>query len=127
VVQELALAKEATVHCGEEVIQWRDFADAVALFVTKQNQINSLLKRRFTKDPDPIGDMRALGVNTLVEATSNLFRRATDGRILERLLNMETLVSRSWLSRQLIPEILYTQCFRSQMIRHTLTQIALLK
>lgn len=67
VVQELALAKEATVHCGEEVIQWRDFADAVALFVTKQNQINSLLKRRFTKDPDPIGDMRALGANTLVE------------------------------------------------------------
>lgn len=37
--------------------------------------------------------MRALGANTLVEATSNLFRRATDGRILERLLNMETLVS----------------------------------
>jgi hypothetical protein len=67
VVQELALAKEATVHCGEEVIQWRDFADAVALFVTKQNQINSLLKKRFTKDPDPIGDMRALGANTLVE------------------------------------------------------------
>ena len=28
-----------------------------------------------------------------VQATSNLFRRATDGRILERLLNMETLVS----------------------------------
>lgn len=79
--------------CGEEVIQWRDFADAVALFATRQNQINSLLKRRFTKSPHSIGDMRALGANTLVEATSNLFRRSTDGRILERLLNMETLLS----------------------------------
>jgi hypothetical protein len=66
----------------------------VALFVTKQNQINSLLKKRYTKDHDPIGDMRALGVNTLVEATSNLFQRSIDGnRILERLMHLEQLVS----------------------------------
>jgi hypothetical protein len=37
--------------------------------------------------------MRALGANTLVEATSNLFRRSDTGEILERLLGLETLVS----------------------------------
>jgi hypothetical protein len=92
VVQELALAKEATVHYGREVMQWTDFADAVALFVTKHDQINMLLKRHST-DPDPIGDMRALGANALVEASSNLFRKSNDGKILERLLSLEVLVS----------------------------------
>jgi hypothetical protein len=92
VVQELALAREATVHYGQEVMQWTDFADAVALFVTKHDQINALLKKCYSMDPD-IGDMRALGANTLVEATSNLFRKSNDGKILERLLSLETLVS----------------------------------
>jgi hypothetical protein len=93
VVQELALAKEATVHYGEEVIQWRDFADAVALFVTKHDEIDTLIRSSQYIDPDPVGDMRALGANTLVEATSNLFRLSNENKILERLLDMETLVS----------------------------------
>ncbi len=59
VVQELALAREATVHYGKEVILWEDFADAVALFVTKHDQINALLKR--SGSVDPIGDIRVLG------------------------------------------------------------------
>lgn len=74
-------------------MQWSDFADAVALFVTKHDQIGKLLKNHNSTDPDPIGDMRALGANTLVEATSNLFRKSKDGAILERLLSLETLVS----------------------------------
>lgn len=94
VVQELALAKEATVHCGEEVIQWTDFRDAVALFVTKHDQVKALLtKSPVSTELDPVGDMRALGANTLVEATNNLFRRSDNGEILERLLSLETLVS----------------------------------
>jgi hypothetical protein len=94
VVQELALAKEATVHYGQETLQWMDFRDAVALFVTKHDQIKRLLSQsRYMAIPDPVGDMRALGANTLVEATSNLFRRSDKGKIVERLLDLETLVS----------------------------------
>ncbi|KAG4435233.1 hypothetical protein IFR05_009288 [Cadophora sp. M221] len=93
VVQELALAKQATVHYGQQVMQWSDFADAVALFVTKHDQINRLLKNHNPTDPDPIGDMRALGANTLAEATNNLFRKSKDGSIQERLLSLEILVS----------------------------------
>ena len=94
VVQELALAKEATVHYGREGIQWPDFRDAVALFVTNHDQIKQLVARsRISPDPDPIGDMRALGANTLVEATNNLFRKSDTGEVRERLLSLETLVS----------------------------------
>ncbi|KAH8590712.1 heterokaryon incompatibility protein-domain-containing protein [Bisporella sp. PMI_857] len=94
VIQEIALARAGTVHYGGDTIQWRDFKDAVALFVTKHDQIKLLCSRsRHHTDPDPVGDMRALGANTLVEATSNLFRRSDTGEILERLLGLETLVS----------------------------------
>lgn len=100
VVQELALAKKASVHYGKEVLWWSDFKDAVALFATKHDEIKALLSRssggQYLPKPleaDPVGDMRALGANTLVEATSNLFRRSDDGRILERLMSLETLVS----------------------------------
>jgi hypothetical protein len=42
-------------------------------------------------------DPRALGANTLVNATTNLFRRSEDGRIQQRLLNLEVLVSSLFL------------------------------
>ena len=92
VVQEIALAKEATVHYGNEVVQWTDFRDAIALFVARYKQINSLLKSN-NYILDPARDIRALGANTLVTATSNLFRRGENGRISDRLLSLETLVS----------------------------------
>lgn len=94
VVQELALARDATVHHGKEGIRWSDFSDAVALFVTKHDQIKQLVASSgISPDPDPIGDMRALGANILVEATSNLFRKSDTGEIRERLLSLEILVS----------------------------------
>lgn len=93
VVQELAFAQQATIHWGKEVMQWRDFADAVALFVEKHDQIDSLLKAS-TENPGPIGDMRALGANILVEANSTLFRRSAGGQIIERKMSLEVLVSK---------------------------------
>lgn len=73
-------------------MMWKDFADAVALFATKYDQINTLL-RGSSRHQESIGDMRALGANTLVEATSNLLRRSKEGVVVERLKTLETLVS----------------------------------
>jgi hypothetical protein len=42
-------------------------------------------------------DPRALGANTLVNATSNLFRRSLDGKVHQRLLSLEVLVSSLFL------------------------------
>jgi hypothetical protein len=90
VIQELALAKTAIVRWGDEQILWEDFADAIALFMTKHNEMKVLLGRKSTKsDLEP----RALGANTLVDATSSLFRKSYDGRIQERLVDLEVLVS----------------------------------
>ena len=103
VIQELALAKRACVRWGREEIQWTNFADAIALLMTKHDTILQILKkdhmkpeklRNTSKDVGAF-DPRALGASTLVHATSNLFRKAEDGRIQQRLLSLEVLVS-SW-------------------------------
>ena len=45
VIQEIALARQATVHCGKaRPVQWRDFANAVTLFGSRYHQIRELFK-----------------------------------------------------------------------------------
>ncbi|TVY17426.1 Heterokaryon incompatibility protein 6, OR allele [Lachnellula arida] len=106
VIQELALAMRASVRWGEEEIQWTNFAEAIALFMTKHDAIKQILGKpnNFEALQDRSSyiiegqlDPRALGANTLVNATSNLFRRSPDGTIQERLLTLEVLVSSMFL------------------------------
>lgn len=91
VIQELALARKACVLWGDEELEWSNFADAIALFMTKYEEI-----KRTSLDPkgyhDAV-DARALGANTIVHATTNLFRKTQEGRVQQRLLPLEILVS----------------------------------
>jgi hypothetical protein len=45
VVQELALAKQATLHCGRIELAWEDFAVAVALFMKDYERIHTLVRK----------------------------------------------------------------------------------
>jgi hypothetical protein len=95
VVQEIAFAKFATVHCGPNIISWPELADAVALFGSRGPEIAQLFKRdkSFGHRADFLGDVEALGANRLVQTIGKLFRRADDGQRLEKLLSLESLVS----------------------------------
>lgn len=93
IVQELVLAKTATVHWGQEVMLWSDFAEAIALFMTKIHDIQEILRNIDLPSPQSSNEPRiaeieprVVGANALVEATSSLFRKSTDGKLLERLL-----------------------------------------
>lgn len=94
VVQEVALARNASLHCGSAKIHWYNFADAVANFVTKLDQVRALYKRVNSSsfNPASLAFVEALGAKVMVETTSDLFRKSEDGDILERLLDLETLV-----------------------------------
>jgi hypothetical protein len=106
VIQELALAKSATVRWGTESMPWEEFADAIALFMTRHDEIKTYLEKpkNFPDKQDPdahlgLMEPRALGANTLVDATTNLFRRSDDGeRIQHRLVDLEVLVSSMFLA-----------------------------
>lgn len=79
VVQEIALAREATVYCGPHSIGWKDFAVAVELFVEVETATHRLseVMRKDSKDkhvPGLFEYVSALGASLLVDATDRLFR-----------------------------------------------------
>ena len=97
VVQELALARDATLHYNGKVINWKDFADAVAIFATRFDSIKQLFlhSREFDHNVEHLGDLHALGAAQLIDVTANHFRRSSEAPDdLERLSSLEALVSR---------------------------------
>jgi hypothetical protein len=97
VVQEIALAKDATIYCGKGHIKWRDFADAVALFVEVEDathRLTEVMKQNevYNHIPDFFEDLSTLGATLLVDATSNLYRKLENGD-RDRQKSLEYLVS----------------------------------
>ncbi|KAL8730911.1 MAG: hypothetical protein Q9181_004494 [Wetmoreana brouardii] len=98
VVQELALAQDATLHYSSKSIYWIDFADAVALFIDRIDEIKGLFRmsRYFNHNPEYLGDVMALGANILVDVTRNSFRKRklnTGYLHQESLSSLEALMS----------------------------------
>ncbi|KAH0543391.1 hypothetical protein FGG08_002249 [Glutinoglossum americanum] len=97
VVQEIALANDAMIYCGKETIPWKDFADAVQLFVeveTATHRLSEVMKKdpKFYHVPGWFEYVSALGASLLVDATGTLFRVSKD-KAREPLLSLEYLVS----------------------------------
>jgi hypothetical protein len=95
VIQELALARDATVHCGKAEVHWNDFKDAISLFVIHFEVIRELFKRskEFAHNYYAIGELEPLGAKVLVDNTSNIFRKDAEGTNFEPIMSLETLVS----------------------------------
>ncbi|KAG4418115.1 hypothetical protein IFR04_008776 [Cadophora malorum] len=94
VIQEIALARDAVVHCGEKEVHWRDFKDAISFFVMHFDAIKELFFRsqEFKHNANAIGDLHPLGAKVLVDETTNIFRRNASGHILEPIRSLESLV-----------------------------------
>lgn len=98
VVQEIALANDAELYCGTETISWRDFSDAVQLFVeveTATHRLSDVMRKDpdFYHVPGWFEYVSALGASLLVDATGTLFRRSEDKTKRQALLSLEYLVS----------------------------------
>ncbi|KAM6511029.1 hypothetical protein FSOLCH5_011476 [Fusarium solani] len=94
IVQEIALAKDATVHCGGAIVRWSDFADAASLLVSNQDTIKSLFDfSDWREGPNTLGDIEASGASILLEATNNLFLRKHNGDIKRPIKSIESLVT----------------------------------
>lgn len=95
IVQEIALARTATLHCGEEQVKWTEFADAVSLFISRHDDIRKLFRgsSEHGYPADFLGEVEELGANRLVDAACNLFRKADDGTVMEHLMSLEALMS----------------------------------
>ena len=95
IIQEIALARDAVVHCGEKQIPWHDFAYAVSVFVEKASDLKKLFQqsRKYSYNPDYLGELETLGAKVLVDITANLLRKTDEGEVLEYLLPLEALMS----------------------------------
>ncbi|KAF2498702.1 hypothetical protein BU16DRAFT_579783 [Lophium mytilinum] len=97
VVQEIALANEAAIYCGNDSIPWKDFSDAVQLFVeveTATHRLSEVMKMdpKFYHVPGWFEYVSALGASLLVDATGTLFR-VSKRQKRQPLLSLEYLVS----------------------------------
>lgn len=82
VVQEIALAKRATVYCGNDSMPWKDFAIAVELFVeveTATHRLSEIMQNdeKFQHVPGWFEHVSELGASLLVQATGKVFRGPT--------------------------------------------------
>ncbi|CAN9208353.1 unnamed protein product [Alternaria alternata] len=99
VVQELAFAQSASVHCGKHVRRWSDFQTAIAIFDRHFNALKpkliahyvSVHAKRIHQDDDSTLEIEQLGAKLLVDMTSSLFRKRPDGS-LESTKGLEDLV-----------------------------------
>ncbi|KAF2963801.1 hypothetical protein GQX73_g9772 [Xylaria multiplex] len=91
VIQEIALSRDASIHCGDRSLHWDDFADAVSLLMEKIELI------RNTFNDDVFDDVETTSACTLVQTLCNVCRKADQGedqgRLVSGLLDVETLVS----------------------------------
>ncbi|KAM5363687.1 hypothetical protein ACJZ2D_011885 [Fusarium nematophilum] len=78
VVQEIAMARKATLYCGSDRVDWTQLADAVAILekVGRDGTINRALKRLATTNhvPEYIGTISSLPAYRLVQTTTGMFR-----------------------------------------------------
>jgi Heterokaryon incompatibility protein (HET) len=95
IIQEIALAREATIYCGDRTVSWEEFKWAVSLFVSRQKPLKKLFQQLsdFDYHPDFLGELDALGAKKLVDISNNLFRKSENGEVIEHLMSLETLMS----------------------------------
>ncbi|KAJ5040591.1 uncharacterized protein L3040_006243 [Drepanopeziza brunnea f. sp. 'multigermtubi'] len=94
-VQEVAIARNVTLHCGAPAIHYADFVDAVTIFLSCRKHI-SVLFRNKKKDARELTDRKITMVERFIDVTTNALRRTSKTDHVEgvqRLLSLEALVS----------------------------------
>jgi Heterokaryon incompatibility protein (HET) len=95
IVQEIALARAATLYCGNKEVLWEDFADVVSLFSSRNENLRKTFKASVDhhNHPDLLGYIEKLGASWLATKIDSLFRKAEDGTIMEHMFSLEALMS----------------------------------
>jgi hypothetical protein len=95
VVQEITMARNATIHCGTCTIGWKDFAGSIGLFELMAERVKVKFRQagEYEHNPDMFGETRQYSAHLLVDVTSNVVSTGDDGQVVERRWSLESLVS----------------------------------
>jgi Heterokaryon incompatibility protein (HET) len=95
VVQELAVAREATVFCGTRCVPWSKLANAINFFQRHRDERFKYPAPRM--EPDTMifqrANLRAAAAQSLIHVRSNLFTRHAKGTIFNYRLSLEELLA----------------------------------
>lgn len=89
-VQEMALARTATVYCGSSRVPWSDFAAAADIFESRWLEIREALG---WESAEELGDVHVPGASSLVSISSGVFQKDSLGNIQRRCFDLETLIA----------------------------------
>ena len=97
VVQEISLARKATVQCGESFVDWSDFADVVSLVAEQSSWPPGIESTRYNNPAainagPEIVEWSELGAIQLIRCVSDIVRKQKDGQIAERNFSLESLI-----------------------------------
>jgi hypothetical protein len=97
-VQEIALARNATVYCGADFMSWDDFSKGVAHYESCSEEILRILRTREEQASSVNAgavsiEVQALGAHSLINTLQQLFRRGSSNEISEYLLPLDALMS----------------------------------
>jgi hypothetical protein len=94
-VQEVAVAQNVTLHCGQAAIHYGDLVDAVAMFRSFRNQI-SLMFRSTGRNAKELSARKVIMAERFIEVSANSLRITTNPdkeQKTHRLFSLEALVS----------------------------------
>lgn len=90
IVQEIAVAKSSTIHCGDDVVHWADFAGAVGLFISRMDRIKHFHSQDSSRRQPANGWPRF--ATRIVEFSQSLIQGAENGGKFEPTFDLETLI-----------------------------------
>ncbi|KAG9598809.1 HET-domain-containing protein, partial [Aureobasidium melanogenum] len=95
IVQEIAVARTAILHCGNHTLSWHEFADVISQLSARLFEMKALFKKspEFNNHADYLGDISELGAIRLVELTDDLFHKTEDNKIRDKNFSLEALMS----------------------------------
>ena len=95
IIQEIATAKHATLICGKDEIEWREFVDVVSQLSYKQDELRELFRRdpHLHNPTNHLGDLSDLGAIRLVNTSDDLVHKSRDGRMIGLNFSLEALIS----------------------------------
>ncbi|KAH8749285.1 heterokaryon incompatibility protein-domain-containing protein [Hyaloscypha finlandica] len=96
VVQEVAFGIRLLVRCGNKVVSWLHFANAVELFTRKLPRIRILYDASDLPryDPNALNNVESAGAQTMVSTTNSMLSKTDEGSIFEYAWDLESLVER---------------------------------
>ncbi|KAJ6016350.1 hypothetical protein N7540_010941 [Penicillium herquei] len=94
IVQEISLARYASVHCGTKNITWNQLVDAIALLIAQEYSIRKLfVSTKWRYGQRTLGEVQHSSVNLLLHVVSNLFQTTESGEKAP-LKSLEYLVTK---------------------------------